>query len=446
MRSLVFTIAVLASASAPGSADGPDPAAAAPAAQPAAQSETEAKHNHSAGQDAGHAVFKPEILWTNASVPLLFPVQWLAVSSQGTLLAGSLFSKTFYAYNIYTGECKARQTLPAPALTAPLIVGQSAFFSDMSTVLTAFDTETCESTWERFPQRAPKRSSDLRQQLPRPRVCKTRPLLYNDKLVTMNTDGLIVFYPNKAPSEGGIPDFLRLQTSPDERGTFLNTPAIHRQILYACTTAGHLHFVNLNNIDERGMLKNHVDSPEDTIAKEVRVPIAVSSRHIYLTTMDGTVYCYRAFRKYVGSKFVPPQLLWHTKLSGRHRYQSNRRGRPIAMPVLDESQSTLFINAKDCAQALDAETGEKLWEHSVPQGIAAPPLIWNRYLIIISEPHKNMPAKLVALDPGSGATLAFRELPGAPSCEPLLWGDYLVLGYRNGYAECYHLGKAETNN
>lgn len=414
------------------------PAAAASGSVPvASEADTAAS---APGHEAEKNAFNPKLIWTNASAPLLFPIQWMAASSQGTLLAGSLFSKTFYAYNIYTGECRARQALATPAWTAPLVVGQSAFFSDMSTALTAFDSETCESVWERFPQRSPRRSGDLRQQLYRPRVCKTKPLLYNDKLVTMNTDGLIIFYPNKAPSEGGIPDFLRLQTSPDELGTFLNTPTIHRQVLYACTTAGHLHFVNLNNIEEIGVIKNQAVSPENTIAKEVRVPLVVSSRYIYLTTMDGTVYCYRTFRKFAGSRATAPTQVWHAKLATQKSYQSNRWGRPIVTPVLDTYRNYLFVNAKDCAQALDADTGETVWKHRVPQGIASPPLLWDQYVLIISEPQGRQPAKLAALDPDSGATVAFRELPGVPSCEPLLWEDYLVLGYRNGYAECYHLG------
>ncbi|MBQ7568404.1 PQQ-binding-like beta-propeller repeat protein [bacterium] len=414
-----------------------DTAAADSASPPSAAASQPPAEADDPGKEA--AVFKPHLLWTNARSALLFPIQWMAASNQGTLLAGSLFSKTFYLYNIYNGTCKARQTLPAPTAQPPLINGQTAIFYDTSTSLSVFDSETGELNWERLPLRLPQRRNNLRQPLPRPRGSKVKPLMFNDRIATINTDGLVMFYPNRAPSEGSMPDFLMLQTSPDEKGSFTNSPIISRQVLYVCTAAGHLHFANLNNIGEIGMIKNLVANPETTIAKEVRVPILAASPYIYLATMDGTIYCYREFRKFTGQRFTPPTLVWQKKLSSQCEYQSNRWGRPVIMPQTDSTNTVLYVNAKDCAQALDAYTGETLWEHRVPQGIASPPILWSDYVIIISEPKGSIPAKIVALSPTDGHTVAFCELPGVPSCEPLLWDNYLVLGYRNGYAECYSL-------
>ncbi|MDO5295479.1 MAG: PQQ-binding-like beta-propeller repeat protein [bacterium] len=458
LRHLCFGLCTLSLTAAASFADTSDSADNQPSPSPSAPATAIPETNGTPSPAANNAannhaplgeeiyVFRPQLLWTNASAPLLFPIHWMAATSQGMLLAGSLFSKTFYVYNLLTGECRARQSLAAPSWASPLVIGQTAVFNDTNATVSSFNSETCESEWERVPHRPRRRSGDLRLQFFRPRVCKTKPLLFNDKLVSMDTDGRVTFYPNKSPEEGGMPDFLTLTSSPDELGTFLNTPAISRQILYACTSVGHLHFVNLNNIAENGMLKVHTGVAEVTTEKEVRVPVLTASRFIYVTTMDGTVYCYRAFRKYSSSKYIEPTLVWQTKLAGQSRYQSNRRGRPIVMPVLDETQSTLFVCAKDCVQALDAETGEILWKHSVPQGIAAPPLLWKQYLLIVSEKQSSQPAKLAALSPDSGETLNFHELSGSPSCEPLLWGNYLVLGYRNGYAECYHLGEAENSD
>lgn len=400
-------------------------------------------YHEDAVQDEADAEFSPKLLWDNGMTALDFPIQWLTVSHQGTVFMGSMFSKTFTGYSIYNGACKGRQSLSTPASCPPIIVNTNAIICDSSTALTSFNAESLVTNWERLPLRPPRSDNDLRQPLPHPRTNKVSPILFGDKIVTLNTDGLALFYHNEAPDKKNFPDFIELSTSPDEEGTFRITPVIKRQVLYACTTAGHLHFVNLNNIQEIGMVKNLPHASSSTICKEVRVPLVAGSNNILLVTMDGTISNYSLFHK-MGNDFKGPELRWSQHLPSQHPYHTNHWGVPVLRPLVDEANEAIFINTKDCVHARDYETGAELWRHRVPQGLSCPPLRWSRYLLVVSEPKGNIPAKITALDPSDGHTIASQPLRDAPSCEPVIWTNYLVVGYHNGYAECYDLAGGTT--
>ena len=388
--------------------------------------------------EAVEAEFAPTLLWDNGLTALDFPIHWMTVSHQGTVFLGSMFSKTFTGYSIYNGICKGRQSLPTPAAYPPLIVGTNAIISDSSTALLSLDAESMVINWERLPLRPPRSGNDLRKPLPRPRTNKVSPIVFADKIVTMNTDGLVLFYHNAAPDKSGFPDYIDLKTSPDEEGTFRITPIIKRQVLYTSTTTGHIHFANLNNIQDTGVVKNLPQANRSSIAREVRTPLVAGSNSLFLTTMDGTLNCYSLFNK-IGYTFNEPKLQWSVLLPSRCLYHTNRWGYPITRPVVDDMRNAVFVCTKDCVHARSCDTGEEIWHHYVPQGISCPPLLWSHYLLIVSEPKGKIPAKITALDPTDGHTIASQTLRDAPSSEPVVWNNYFVVGYYNGFAECYDL-------
>ncbi len=389
-------------------------------------------------------LFSPTLFWNNATHRLFFPVHWFAVGPQGSVLAGSFWSKTFYTYNINSGHPIGQFSLTDPLASAPIVYKNSAIMCGLTNTLISFNTEGGYEDWVRQPLRAPRRASQTNDQLPHPQISKAQMLIFKEKIVTLNADGLVLFIPNHTPLTGDFPSMIMLRSSPDEQGTFLSTPLIDRNVLYACTTRGHLHYVNLNNITEFGMVKNIPADEANTIAREVRVPPVAAAHSIILSTMDGTLHSYLPFRKMPGMKQgSAPTLQWDTELAHSHPYQCNRWGRPINTPILDTTKTVIFANSKDYVNAVEASSGQIIWKQRFPSGLNCAPMLWNDYLLVISEKSHSTPARLAALSLEDGSLQGSIDLPADPTSTPLLWNDYLLVGFRNGYVECYRLAEPD---
>ncbi len=410
------------------------------------QTPTPSPHNQQNAEEQT-TLFSPELFWSNATRRLYFPVHWFAVGPQGSVLAGSFWSKTFYTYNINSGHPIGQFSLTDPLSSIPIVYKNSAIMCGLTNTIVSFNTEGGYEDWVRQPLRAPRRARQTNDQLPHPQISKAQMLIFNEKIVTLNADGLVLFVPNRTPQIGDFPSMIMLRSSPDEQGTFLSTPLIDRNVLYACTTRGHLHYVNLNNITEFGRVKNIPADESSTIAREVRVPPVAASHSIIISTMDGTLHSFHPFYRLPGMKQPSvPSLQWKTELAHSHAYQCNRWGRPINTPILDTTKTVIFANSKDYVNAVEASSGQIIWQHHFPSGLNCAPMLWNDYLLVISEKSQDKPARLVALNLEDGSLEGSIDLPADPTSMPLLWSDYLLVGFRNGYVECYRLAEPEDTD
>ncbi len=112
----------------------------------------------------------------------------------------------------------------------------------------------------------------------------------------------------------------------------------------------------------------------------------------------------------------------------------------LEFPPIYVGGKLYFVNNNGTAYALDANTGELLWERSIGRLNASSPAYSRHRLYIVNL----VPGHIVKLDAKTGKIIWKRSLPGRAESSPVVVGRTVYFGCENGYLYALSTGKGHV--
>lgn len=405
----------------------------------------------------------PKLVW-ESSFP--GPIAWLSCAND-TVAAASEFNSAACAYNLNSGSLLWLKKLPIVAANAPICADNLIIFLQKNGSLSAYIAASGELKYDFLPfpyekkpqekEEDPAETADRRQRAIQKAKAKAEErrlyhLTIKDKfssrkqiahgsavccgpyVACASDSGLLTV----GKDNGKKLNWYRLPFSGALFRGIVSTPAAvkyeQNYYMYTVSADGQLCTVNLDEPDEAEV---------QTVGGskyEFRLPVAVRGFNLYLTSTDGTVFCFdiKALRLNDQYSDFTPKPVWQWSTHSGRTYQTDSQHDFINKLCFDAPGKRLFVISDGGLHALSATFGKPLWTYARADfKPVCPPVYWRGHIITADEK-----SRLRFFNAETGAPEKTFSLPELPTTELLVADDKLLMGIK-GRILCWNLIRNE---
>ena len=401
----------------------------------------------------------PRIAW-EASFP--GPIAWLACGNN-TVAAASEFNSAAFVYDLNSGALLWSKKMPVVAANAPIYVDTMTVFLHKNNSLSAYLSASGDLKYDllSFPyEKKPSENSEAAAQTEdrrqravqkakakaeerrlyqlaiknkigsRKQIAHGSPVSCGPYVACASDNGILTISKNL----GKDINWYRL---PFDSGLFrgvFGTPAAvkyeQKHYLYIASADGQLCTVDLDDpsypeVQTIGASKH-----------EFRLPAAINGFNLYLTSTDGTVFCFdiKALRLRDQYSDFTPKPVWQWSAHSGRTYQTDCQDDFVNKPCFDGSGRRLFTVSDNKLHALSATFGKPLWTYALPDFKPVCPAVYWRGHVVTADDK----SRLCFFNAETGSPEKIFSLPALPTTELTVAEDKLLMGIK-GRILCWKL-------
>ena len=394
----------------------------------------------------------PRLVW-ESSFP--GPISWIS-SGSGTVAAASEFNSAACVYDLASGNILWAKKMPFIAANAPIYADGMTVFLHKNGSLSAYAASSGELKYDLLPfpyeKKAQEKNQDLiesgdrRQRAIQKAKAKAEErrlyqLSVKEKfssrkpisrgsaascgpyIVHASDSGLLTV----CKDSGKSLNWYRLPLNSGLYRGIASTPAgveyEKNYYLYIVSANGDLYTVNLEEPNEAGF--QSIGGSK----YEFRLPVAVRGFNLYLSSADGTVFCFdiKALRLRDKYEEFTPKPIWQWSANSGRIYQTDSQHDFLNKLCFDSLSRRLFVITDNKLHALSARFGKPLWTYA-RAGFrpVCSAVYWRGHVITAAED-----SRLYFFDAETGAEEMTFELPGLPTAELLVAENKLLMGIKD---------------
>lgn len=402
---------------------------------------------------------EPRLAW-EASFP--GPAAWLSCGNN-TVAAASEFNSAAYVYNLASGALLWSKKMPVVAANAPIFVDTMTVFLHKNNSLSAYISASgdlkydllsfpyekkpsenseaaaqTEDRRQRAVQRAKAKAEERRlQQLAikdkigsRKQIARGSAVSCGPYTAYASDNGILTVSKNY----GKDINWYRLPFGSGLFRGIFSTPAAvkyeQKHYLYVVSADGQLCTVDLDDPSAA-----EVQIVGDS-KYEFRLPAALNGFNLYLTSTDGTMFCFdiKALRLRDPYWEFTPQPIWQWSAHSERTYQTDCQDDFLNKLCFDGSGRRLFIISDSRLHALSAHFGKPLWTYARADfKPVCPPVYWRGHVIAADES-----SRLRFFNAETGSQEKTFSLPALPTTELAVADNKLLMGIK-GRIMCWSL-------